>query len=63
VLRILSVAAFLARGIDEVPGAYKNIHDAMAAQSDLVDTVLDRIDHLLALSKERLRCDREKQQG
>jgi tRNA-splicing ligase RtcB len=29
----------LAGGIDEVPGAYKNIHDVMAAQSDLVETV------------------------
>ena len=29
----------LAAGIDEVPGAYKNIHDVMAAQSDLVETV------------------------
>ncbi len=29
----------LAGGIDEVPGAYKNIHDVMAAQQDLVDIV------------------------
>ena len=29
----------LAGGIDEVPGAYKNIHDVMAAQDDLVETV------------------------
>jgi tRNA-splicing ligase RtcB len=29
----------LAGGIDEVPGAYKNIHDVMAAQQDLVDVV------------------------
>lgn len=29
----------LAGGLDEVPGAYKNIHDVMAAQSDLVDIV------------------------
>ena len=29
----------LAGGIDEVPGAYKNIHDVMAAQTDLVDIV------------------------
>ncbi len=29
----------LAGGIDEVPGAYKNIHDVMAAQADLVETV------------------------
>jgi tRNA-splicing ligase RtcB len=29
----------LAGGLDEVPGAYKNIHDVMAAQSDLVDVV------------------------
>ncbi len=29
----------LAGGLDEVPGAYKNIHDVMACQSDLVETV------------------------
>lgn len=29
----------LAGGIDEVPGAYKSIHEVMAAQSDLVDVV------------------------
>ena len=29
----------LAGGLDEVPGAYKNIHSVMQAQSDLVDTV------------------------
>ncbi len=29
----------LAGGLDEVPGAYKNIHDVMAAQSDLVEVV------------------------
>ena len=29
----------LAAGIDEVPGAYKNIHDVMAAQQELVDVV------------------------
>ena len=29
----------LAGGIDEVPGAYKNIHEVMAAQSDLVEVV------------------------
>ena len=29
----------LAGGIDEVPGAYKDIHDVMAAQTDLVDVV------------------------
>lgn len=29
----------LAGGLDEVPGAYKNIHDVMAAQNDLVDVV------------------------
>lgn len=29
----------LAGGLDEVPGAYKNIHEVMAAQSDLVDVV------------------------
>lgn len=29
----------LAGGLDEVPGAYKNIHDVMAAQRDLVDVV------------------------
>ena len=29
----------LAGGLDEVPGAYKNIHDVMAAQQDLVDVV------------------------
>lgn len=29
----------LAGGLDEVPGAYKNIHDVMAAQKDLVDVV------------------------
>lgn len=29
----------LAGGLDEVPGAYKNIHDVMRAQSDLVDVV------------------------
>ena len=29
----------LAGGLDEVPGAYKNIHDVMAAQTDLVDVV------------------------
>ena len=25
--------------LDEVPGAYKNIHDVMAAQTDLVDVI------------------------
>ena len=29
----------LAGGLDEVPGAYKDIHDVMAAQTDLVDVV------------------------
>lgn len=29
----------LAASIDEAPGAYKDIHEVMAAQSDLVDTV------------------------
>ena len=29
----------LAGGLDEVPGAYKNIHDVMAAQHDLVEVV------------------------
>lgn len=29
----------LAGGLDEVPGAYKNIHDVMAAQTDLVDPI------------------------
>jgi tRNA-splicing ligase RtcB len=29
----------LAGGLDEVPGAYKNIHEVMAAQEDLVETV------------------------
>ena len=29
----------LAGGLDEVPGAYKNIHDVMAAQRDLVEIV------------------------
>ena len=29
----------LAGGLDEVPGAYKNIHEVMRAQSDLVDIV------------------------
>ncbi len=31
----------LAGGLDEVPGAYKNIHDVMAAQSDLVEVVAE----------------------
>jgi tRNA-splicing ligase RtcB len=29
----------LAGGLDEVPGAYKNIHDVMAAQADLVEII------------------------
>ncbi len=29
----------LAGGLDEVPGAYKNIHDVMSAQQDLVEVV------------------------
>ncbi len=29
----------LSAGLDEVPGVYKNIHEVMAAQSDLVDIV------------------------
>ena len=29
----------LSAGIDEAPGAYKDIHSVMAAQSDLVDVV------------------------
>jgi tRNA-splicing ligase RtcB len=29
----------LSAGIDEVPGAYKDIHSVMNAQSDLVDTI------------------------
>lgn len=31
----------LAGGLDEVPGAYKNIHDVMAHQTDLVDVVAE----------------------
>lgn len=31
----------LAGGLDEVPGAYKNIHDVMAAQQDLVDVIAE----------------------
>ena len=31
----------LAGGLDEVPGAYKNIHDVMAAQTDLVEIVAE----------------------
>ena len=31
----------LAGGLDEVPGAYKNIHDVMAAQTDLVDVIAE----------------------
>lgn len=31
----------LAGGLDEVPGAYKNIHEVMAAQADLVDVVAE----------------------
>lgn len=31
----------LAGGLDEVPGAYKNIHDVMAAQADLVEVVAE----------------------
>ena len=37
-LRLKNVR-LLAGGLDEVPGAYKNIHDVMAAQTDLVDVV------------------------
>ena len=29
----------LSAGIDEAPGAYKDIHSVMAAQSDLVDVI------------------------
>ncbi len=29
----------LAGGIDEVPGAYKDIHEVMRAQADLVDVI------------------------
>jgi tRNA-splicing ligase RtcB len=29
----------LSAGLDEVPGAYKDIHSVMAAQSDLVDVI------------------------
>jgi len=29
----------LSAGIDEVPGAYKNIHSVMAAQADLVEVI------------------------
>lgn len=31
----------LSAGLDEVPGAYKNIHEVMAAQTDLVDIVAE----------------------
>ena len=31
----------LSAGLDEVPGAYKNIHDVMAAQTDLVDVIAE----------------------
>ena len=31
----------LAGGLDEVPGAYKNIHEVMAAQADLVEVVAE----------------------
>ena len=33
----------LSAGLDEVPGVYKDIHDVMAAQTDLVE-VLGRFD-------------------
>jgi tRNA-splicing ligase RtcB len=29
----------LAGGLDEVPGAYKDIHEVMRAQADLVDVI------------------------
>lgn len=39
----------LAGGLDEVPGAYKNIHDVMAAQSDLVDVIGEFIPRIVMM--------------
>ena len=39
----------LAGGLDEVPGAYKNIHDVMAAQQDLVEVVAEFIPRIVMM--------------
>lgn len=47
----------LAGGIDEVPGAYKNIHDVMAAQTELVDVVGEFIPKIVMMCGDGSRAE------
>ena len=40
----------LSAGLDEVPGSYKNIHDVMSAQTDLVDIVGEFMPRIVKMS-------------
>ncbi len=47
----------LAGGLDEVPGAYKNIHDVMAAQTDLVDVVAEFMPRIVMMCGDGSRAE------
>ncbi len=47
----------LAGGLDEVPGAYKNIHDVMAAQTDLVEIVAEFMPRIVMMCGDGSRAE------
>lgn len=47
----------LAGGLDEVPGAYKNIHDVMAAQTDLVDVLAEFMPRIVMMCGDGSRAE------
>jgi tRNA-splicing ligase RtcB len=47
----------LSGGLDEVPGAYKNIHDVMAAQRDLVEVVGEFIPRIVMMCGDGSRAE------
>lgn len=47
----------LAGGLDEVPGAYKNIHEVMADQHDLVDVVGEFIPRIVMMCGDNSRAE------
>jgi tRNA-splicing ligase RtcB (3'-phosphate/5'-hydroxy nucleic acid ligase) len=47
----------LAGGLDEVPGAYKNIHEVMSAQSDLVDIIGEFFPHIVMMCGDNSRAE------
>lgn len=47
----------LAGGLDEVPGAYKNIHDVMAAQTDLVEVVAEFMPRIVMMCGDGSRAE------